>query len=256
MLAVCAATLCGTLLYAGDVWRDKPYTQWAQKDVQKILTDSPWIKTVHVSAGWRSGDRSNAAYDTSTTASNNAGGPSGPAGGPTNSNSGSAAQNAALLASAKDTEASYTVSWFSARTVRQALARQQVLSGAMTEPDADKALAQDFEEFAITVAGRDMTPFFKASETDLAANSFLLLKQDKKKIPASRVVFQRPAAVTTNALPPVTAVVFYFPRKAVSGEPSIPPQEKSAEFSCSCGGANIKTSFDLQKMVAAQGPDW
>ncbi|NDQ57049.1 MAG: hypothetical protein GZ088_08250 [Acidipila sp.] len=259
MLGICGVVIIATVVYAGDVWRDKPYKAWTQKDVQKILSDSPWVKTAHVSASWRTGDRSHVPYDTAGTA-NQAGGAdvgtysTGP-GGPTSANSGSMAQNAAILASAKN-EANFVVSWFSAHTVQQALARGQVLSGAMTETDADKALVAEFEEYAITVSGRDMMPFFKATENDLVGNSSLLLKEDKKKIPATRVTFQRPVIATPNILPPITAVIFYFPKKNPSGDPVISPAEKSAEFLCSYQGVNIKASFDLQKMVAAQGADW
>src|SRR5260370_36309863 len=41
------------LAYAGDVWKDKPYKQWEEKDVRKILMDSPWVKIAHVDANWR-----------------------------------------------------------------------------------------------------------------------------------------------------------------------------------------------------------
>lgn len=260
MLGICGVVLIATFVYAGDVWRDKPYKEWAQKDVQKILSDSPWVKSAHVVASWRTGDRSNVPYDTAGTANQtgaaDVGSYSTGPGGPTSANSGSMAQNAAILASAKNAEANFTVSWFSAHTVRQALARGQVLSGAMTETDADKALVPEFEEYAITVAGRDMTPFLKATENDLVGNGFLLLKEDKKKVPATRVVFQRPVTTSPNILPPITAVIFYFPKKTPSGDPVISPQEKSAEFLCSYRGVNIKASFDLQKMVAAQGADW
>lgn len=39
-LAVTAAALC-----AADFWQKKKYTEWTQKDVEKMMTDSPWSKT-------------------------------------------------------------------------------------------------------------------------------------------------------------------------------------------------------------------
>src|SRR5579862_4152677 len=45
------------LAWAGDTpWKDKPYDQWDQKDVTKILSDSPWAKTLRVDATWKSGN--------------------------------------------------------------------------------------------------------------------------------------------------------------------------------------------------------
>ena len=60
-------------------------------------------------------------------------------GGPSSANSGSLAQNQAIMNSANTPEATFAVRWFSARAVRQALARAQVLSSAMSEADAAKA---------------------------------------------------------------------------------------------------------------------
>jgi hypothetical protein len=55
-------------LFAEDFWREKPYTQWSQKEVDQILKDSPWAAEVTISpeaifdamrgagAGGRAGD--------------------------------------------------------------------------------------------------------------------------------------------------------------------------------------------------------
>src|SRR5215469_16773262 len=42
-LFLSALTLC-----AADVWLAKPYTAWSDKDIRKIMTDSPWSKSVSV----------------------------------------------------------------------------------------------------------------------------------------------------------------------------------------------------------------
>lgn len=54
--------LLGTLAalaWASDPWKAKPYQQWDQKDVAKILNDSPWAKTESVTADWQSTMTSN-----------------------------------------------------------------------------------------------------------------------------------------------------------------------------------------------------
>ena len=40
MIAGCV--LGCAVLSAADVWDTKPYAQWTDKEVEKILTDSPW----------------------------------------------------------------------------------------------------------------------------------------------------------------------------------------------------------------------
>jgi hypothetical protein len=43
------AAFGSTLALAGEGWSDKAYTEWDDKQVQKMLHDSPWSKKVVVS---------------------------------------------------------------------------------------------------------------------------------------------------------------------------------------------------------------
>jgi hypothetical protein len=264
-----------SVAYADDVWKSKPYQQWDVKDVQKILADSPWAHVVHVTASWRKpGDKTiplepggSAPGNYGTQGSAIPGGagagasdPIAPSassmpGGPSNANSGSLAQNQAIMNSANTPEATFAVRWFSARAVRQALSRAQVLSGAMSEADAAKALADEPTELAITVVGQDMTPFLVADEKDLALRAFLQPKK-QAKIPATHVSVQRIPGRKPDDRTSIAAVVFYFAKKSASGEPILAPNEKNVEFLCEAGKATIKTSFDLSKMALANAPDW
>src|ERR1041385_2324335 len=46
-----AALVCTvTLLFAEDVWK-KPFTDWSEKDANKLLQNSPWAHEVSVSLG-------------------------------------------------------------------------------------------------------------------------------------------------------------------------------------------------------------
>jgi hypothetical protein len=47
MQKVVASLVCGAaLLLAGDPWKDKKSDDWTEKDVAKILTNSPWAKSL------------------------------------------------------------------------------------------------------------------------------------------------------------------------------------------------------------------
>jgi hypothetical protein len=270
-LVFLAVVLLVSVAYADDVWKSKPYQQWELKDVQKILADSPWAHIVHVTASWRKpGDTTLPLEPGGTTPGNygtqsgsgtsGAGAASVPSsgsmpGGPSSANSGSLAQNQAILNSANTPEATFAVRWFSAHAVRQALARAQVLSGAMTQADAAKALADEPTELAITVVGQDMTPFLTVEEKDLAAKAFLQPKK-QGKIPAAHVSIQRIPGRKPDDRTSIAAVVFYFAKKSTSGDPILAPNEKNVEFVCEAGKATIKTSFDVSKMALANGPDW
>ncbi len=242
-----------TVAIADDAWKEKPYQQWDMKDVQKVLNDSPWVRVIHVKASWRKIGKDGVPVDAdgSSPGSYGSQGRTGgggdvgssssygiPGGGaPTNANSGSIAQNGAILNAAKTPEATFAV------------------RGAMSEADAGKALGDEPVEYAIAVAGPDMTPFAKAEEKDLASKAFLQPKKENK-ISAARVTIQRVSGAKPEDPRSVAAVVFYFAQKTETGEPTLSQNVKSVEFACDCGGAALKASFDLSKMASGKGPDW
>ena len=41
-----ALFLFAVFAWAADFWRSKPFTEWSDRDVQKMLQDSPWSHTV------------------------------------------------------------------------------------------------------------------------------------------------------------------------------------------------------------------
>ena len=43
-----AALLLTISLWAADFWQSKPFGEWSDKDVQKMLDNSPWSKPVSV----------------------------------------------------------------------------------------------------------------------------------------------------------------------------------------------------------------
>ena len=259
-LLLVAALVPVVALAADDPWKGKPYQQWDTKDVQKVLTDSPWSRSVHMEAKWKT-NSAPIGQDATTPggkpggASPNGGSSMG-AGMPASANSGSVAQNAPAMNAPSIPETNFMVRWFSALTIRQALVRAQVLGGSMSEADAEKVLADQPAEYTITIAGPDMTPFLKAEEKDLANTSYLLAKKPGTKIAASHVVIQRKSGAKPDDPHAVDVVVFYFPKKTAAGEPVFPTPDKGAEFVCVSGGVTIKTSFDLAKMKVASGQDW
>ena len=50
---VCAITLCAATLsvWAGDFWEKKKFANWSEKEVTKMLTKSPWARSVTVAFG-------------------------------------------------------------------------------------------------------------------------------------------------------------------------------------------------------------
>jgi len=134
--------------------------------------------------------------------------------------------------------------------MREALVRNAVLSGKMTESDGAKELAQTPDAYELMVLGSQMHPFQSVEEASVKQNAFLTPKKSKEKIGASKVEFQRSADGKS-----VQTVIIYFPKKTATGQATIAADEKGAEFSVAASNTTIKASFDFSKMHDAQGPD-
>jgi hypothetical protein len=258
----CLAVLAIELLAwaSNDPWKDKPYQQWDQKDVQRVLSSSPWTKTVQVEAKWAPNQSApqqpNSPQSSPSTSAGSSGSsatrPGGGLGGAGSSPSSQPATGGGGIAASDSAapEAAFAVRWLSARTMREALVRSAVLAGSMTQADADKNLAQPVDTYQVFISGPQMTPFESAEETSLKQGAVLTTKKGKQKIEASKVEIQRGTDGKT-----VRGVVISFPKKTSTGEATIASDEKGADFALSNAGLSIKTSFDFSKMNDAQGRD-
>ena len=238
-IASVATLLLAGNLWAGDPWRNKPYNQWDEKDVRKVMTESPWVRTVSVERIWSEGGALEA---------------------PTLGASGSAASSEPrdITRGAKPLtegrpEAIFALHWASSRTIRRAQARNAVLQHRVLEADAEKFLAQEPTEYRVVVLGSDMTPFSRAAEKDLREmkeKSYLAPKKSKARLAPEHIEIERTGDGTK-----VLAVHFYFAKRTAAGEPTLTPEEKGAEFSCLIGKTTLKDSFEFQKMTDNQGVD-
>jgi hypothetical protein len=227
--------------YASDPWKDKDPQSWDEKDVQKILQDSPWSH--QVLAGISGG-----GAQPSTVKGTGNGGYSGT--GPENIQKSAGTSGAGSTAPSRGigSQTYYTFSWISARTIREAQARRRELGGI--SPDiARRDLVKPADDFEVMVAGSDMTALSKESEEDLKAQTFLILKSTKAKISPSHVILQ---GGPTARLEPI---IFVFEKKLPSGEPTFAPDEKGVDFVTQTGKTRLKVSFDFIKMRDKQGLD-
>lgn len=239
--------------WAGDPWKSKSYEQWDEKDLHKIMFDSPWSQVVTVDAHWRGPGQSQEPTEPSQAPQGPSGGYSGMGGGMAGRGTGgdqSQPRENEGMQAMQGSQARFLIRWVSARVIREATARDAVLSGKMQQADAQKALAEPVTEYQILIAGPDMGPFSGADEKTLAANAFLKAKKSKEKIAADRVEIQRDSSGKK-----VVAVLFAFPKKAANGEATIGTGEKGVEFECHAQKLSLKASFEPQKMADQQGTD-
>lgn len=269
LLAI-AATLASA---SGDDWKTKPYQKWDEKDIQQVLFESPWVKAQAVAVTWRSDNNRAKAEKTESAGVRgdklaSLGPPSGACDpvtrggacdeGPDAVTAGRARpadENAPNGPSGQNTRnmgtALFFVRWNSAQTIREALARNAVLNHKASESEALKFVAETPPDYAIFLAGRDMSPFAGVSEEELNSKVSLEAKQSKQEI--------HPLRVTLNRTPDhsrITFIMFSFPRQTAENQPFITPKDTDVEFVCHLKNFNLRVDFGLPEMRTEKGPDF
>jgi hypothetical protein len=238
--------VCTSLLWADDKpWKSKPYRDWDAKDVQMIMTESPWVSKTTVRHTWTAvaQKEKNAALDPLI----NGGVREQPnASGATQTN-----PNATVRSSDESTQqliVDVNVYWDSSRVMRAASARQRVLNGEIKDSEVEPYARAPQEEYQLVLSMGDMTPFLQSDEKFYQANSFLEMKRSKLKLSPSHVVYQKDSHGVLRQ------VVFFFPKKTGS-DPTIGSDETDVEFKCKIADSTIHVDFKPQKMTDQSGPD-
>lgn len=225
---VVLCTAASAALLAADFWLEKPYTEWSEKEANKLISDSPWTQTQIFQAP-EYGELS------STTASG---------AGPRTRNMGGAPGGSRGIQGPPTRQ--YLMRFQSARPVRMAVARLQMLGGSWDEQQAQAYIDADQGSgnivLAISVPRRqDRSELDLATTRDLQESTFLTLKKSKKKIGLERYI------------PPVEAGniwgYFLFPRQE-NGQELVTLKEGEVQFECRLSkDTRLKRQFKLKKMV-------
>jgi hypothetical protein len=236
-------------LSAKDFWEEKPFTQWTEKQAQKILSDSPWGKTQVItlegSGPDLGGDRG--IYGPTTPA----GRPDGAAGGGggTQTRTGSpgglggadAGSPGSLGGNREARTANFQVLWYSSTRVRQAMGRLGQLHGSVSEEQVNTFSQQPMENYVIAISGPMMKPFEEASSESLKANTFLASKKDKNRKAELKEYVSPKDRKDGLAL-------FAFPR-SLDGKPFLEVADEEAQFVTEQGLVRVRASFKLAKMM-------
>ncbi len=227
VLLTCAwVVLISPGVWASGPWTEKSYQQWDNKDLHRILHDSPWVKRftltrVEVPESSLPGDTPTglAMWHYPSTAT-----------------------------LPEDTHSlPFTVRWVSSRTLREAWARRLVLQKKVPENEIEKHVPPSQDEFELAVEGPDMTPFHNVRESALKSKCYLSV--DSKRVAPTRVVLVHAKEGE------VKGILFYFPKKNSTGEPIISSHERSVGFVERGGGVDIHVNFNPQTMVDQAGID-
>jgi hypothetical protein len=244
-IAVTALLAAAAIAWAGgDPWKTKTIDQWTDKDITEILQTSPWAKvSVQPQGAWRPDGMTQASGSTGIAGSKSDS--SHVAAGSNPEQTGATAKEDSAAAG----QASYSIFWWSSRTIRAASMRKAVLKGSMTEADAEKTVSNVPDEYMVLVQGTNMQIFQHRGEQAFEKAAFLQLKKTKEKVYPTKVAFLKVADGSVNG------AVFYFSKKNSGGEPTIAPDEKEIDFYLQMGDAKMITYFDPRKMVDSKGED-
>ncbi len=226
---VAACLMAGVTLTAGDFWEEKDFTAWSDQEVRKLLTDSPWSRTVTLvntefSLASRVGGLSGGVVGQGVGSRGGFGGAGGGVGGDGAGNLG----GGSFLDSPE--RVNVVVRWASALPVRQAMRRRQPPG----QPIAAVPLSLDDEPF-YRVAVTALPPDIADRTGDLAGATVLTRRQGEPI---------HPAGVDFRYEGDLVVVEFRFPRTA-----AITLADQEIEFVTRVGGTTVKKKFRLKDMV-------
>jgi hypothetical protein len=200
-------------LMAADFWQ-KPYTDWADKDLQKMISDSPWAHNISVSMG-------------GPVMGIEAGGGGGRGGG---------GGGDAPVPGMREPEV--TVRWQSAMPIRQAVVRLRFGAKAGESDEAKKYLEKEQPAYEVVLSG-PLGPFLRGKPEDIAKSlSEVTFLSSKGKGAV------KPTSIEVGKPGPSMDVLITFPR-------SMPftLDDKEVEFDTKLGKSDVKTKFRLKDMV-------
>jgi hypothetical protein len=219
-------------MWAADFWQSKPYTDWTDKETQKIETNSPWSKSVALSVGGGGGgpDTKRAKHGAAGV-DNDTGMGVGSSSLPNQKGVDSGSPSGGVSAP------TIVVSWRSALAFRQAVAKAKFGDEAATSADAKKMINEEPKFYLVMISGLSGRAFRNGDKMkeSLLQNTSLIVK-GRDPIQASDV------QTGGNEQRPV--VVFLFPKTA-----PITLDDKDVEFSTKLGTIAVKQKFHLKDMV-------
>ena len=239
-------------LGAADFWQSKPYSEWSDKDVQKMLTASPWARQVGVGVegpaapvranGGRRSDTSGDPSDTpgppvagggviagADVGGGGFGGADSPGtrGGRGDDAAGGSAQSILVM-----------LRWQTALPLKQAAVRAKYGSEATTSPEAKRILEHEESNYVISVSGLPAAmargDFEKLKESVKRQTS--LSTKGREKLP--------PAEVQLAPRDKFVDAIFIFPKNQ-----PFTPDDKEVEFSTRIGSLAVKYKFRLKDMM-------
>lgn len=242
LVLVLSLTLIGVTLWAEDFWQKAKFSDWSDKDAQKMLRDSPWARQVEVRLGGGGmggmgggrggrGGASGGGADISGAPSAGddfGGGGMGGGGGRGRGGGGQSMESAPGHV--------VVVRWHTALPIRQAVARMRFGKEAGTSPEAAKMLQPEEKRYVVGLADLPPQLLMRSNPAELKSKATLRVK-GREPLEATEAVPERGQRGATLYL--------VFPRP---GFP-ITLDDKEVEVVLKLTSVEIKRRFRLKDML-------
>lgn len=213
-LGLAGMLLALTPLMAADFWEEKKFTEWNDRQVRRILEDSPWAHPVSV------GDDRGAGGAGMADARNRA------------------SRGGTSTAPAAPPTVTAILRWHTALPVKQAVARMRFGAEAGTSAEAAKLLARQEDRYVLGVAG---LPAGLLQDDAAAVKKGIVLKlKNKPPIPVADVQGERKGNRVNLFL--------IFP-KGQDGSPLIEASDGEVEVEIRLESERISRKFKLKDMM-------
>jgi hypothetical protein len=237
MKKICASLfVLGASVWAADFWQVKPFTDWSDKDLQKMLTNSPWAKSIGVNVSGPSAITAGAPAG----AGRGAGGV-GQEGTPISEQSGRGGRGPLSPPNAPPdvVVADVVLRWQSALPIKQALARLKYGAEAGSSAEAKETLGRQESNFVIVASGEPLRAMLRGDPEAVKAavlGKTMLLRKGKNPI--------QPSDIQVNAAARNFEIYFTFPRT-----PEVTAEDKELEFVTKIGDLSLRSKFQLRSMM-------
>jgi len=234
IFAAFAGAIC---LLAADFWQSKSFEQWSDKDVQKMLDNSPWSKQVtipgEIAAMQGTGKRRGMPGSMGEANSSTVATP-----GAMEDSSARARPSEADPMTGQTPGTTLMVRWESALPVKQARVKARYGLEAATSPEAKKILETNENAYVISVSGLgrgaargDSDALKKQAMADAA-----LMVKGKDPIKPVNFMLQR----VNNGV----VAVFAFPKTE-----ALAIEDKEVEFRAKLDSMTVQSRFQLKNMI-------
>jgi hypothetical protein len=240
LVAVLIFLLAGAGLWAADFWQKSKFTEWSDKDAQKMLRDSPWARPVEVRLGGGRGGRGGGGGGGGGMSAD--GGPSaedaGGGGGGRGGGGGGGGKRGGGGGAMPETPPGQVliVRWHTAMPVKQAIARMRFGKEASTAPDAAKLLQPEQKRYVVGIAGIPPQLVMRGKPAEFKSKAFLNVK-GRDPVQAVDVLSDRDERGANLYL------VFSRPENPITLE------NGDVEVLLKLGTTDIKRKFRLKDMV-------